>query len=68
MILGMVSLLVSIHYSGYIYTWPNKITGTKNVAVQLKKIAVGRASLANKTWFPQLSDKRKLTLTSLPSY
>ena len=34
-------------------------TGTKNIAAQLKKITVGKASLANKTWFPQLSDKRR---------
>ncbi len=35
------------------------VTGTKNVAKNLKK-AIGGIRKAGKTWFPELSDKSKL--------
>ena len=35
-------------------------TGTKNVAREMKKVAVGKVSAMGKTWFPSLSDKSEL--------
>ena len=32
------------------------LTGTKNVARELKKVSVGRATAKGKTWFPEISD------------
>ncbi len=34
--------------------------GTKNVAKGMKKLAIGTKKAQGKTWFPELSDKRKL--------
>lgn len=33
--------------------------GTKNVSKELKKITQGRVRDRGKTWFPELTDKRK---------
>ena len=43
-----------VHHFIYLYT------GTKGVAKQLKKVAVGAARSEGVTWFHQLSDKRKM--------
>ncbi|XP_064382205.1 uncharacterized protein LOC135331087 [Halichondria panicea] len=39
--------------------------GTKNVAKKMKKVAIGTKKAQGKTWFPELSDKRKSTKVHL---
>ena len=36
--------------------------GTKNVAREMKKVAVGKVSMMGKTWFSELSDKSELNI------
>ena len=40
----------------------SNVTGTKNVAKEMKKITQGRVADRGKKWFPQLTDKRKRTV------
>ena len=35
------------------------LKGTKNVAKGMKKVACGTQKTQGKSWFPELSDKRK---------
>jgi hypothetical protein len=39
--------------------------GTTNVAKKMKAIAIGATRSSGKTWFPELSDKRRSTKTHL---
>lgn len=36
------------------------VVGTKNVAKQMSKITQGRVKDRNKTWYPELVDKRTI--------
>lgn len=56
MIRGMVCPFYELDFSllGF------KYSGTKNVAKMMGKIAKGKVSCKDVTWFPQLADKSKL--------
>ena len=40
-------------------------TGTKNVAIAMKSIAVGAQKRSGITWFPELSDKSDYSLATI---